>query len=244
MGYGYPWQDRGLEDNPAPSRRPSNSVLSSVPEDRPTDDRETPRSRERSKPSPGTESVAALLRSDPDHELVAKCRAGNRQAFNLLVLRHKDRLYTLAVRLLGDRGEAEDITQEAFLRAYEQIEEFRGEAKFSTWLYRICYNLCLNHLERKKNIPEDEVLPEGLPDPAGKLPDQLIAKERQDLVHQALSRLRLEFREVILLYHTGQLSYEAIASLLGLPVGTVRSRLYRGREGLKELLYPYLQEEA
>ena len=76
------------------------------------------------------------------------------------------------------------------------------------------------------------------------MPDQLIAKERQDLVHQALSRLRLEFREVIVLYHTGQLSYEAIASLLGLPVGTVRSRLYRGREGLKELLYPYLQEEA
>ncbi|MGE0684632.1 MAG: RNA polymerase sigma factor [Candidatus Binatia bacterium] len=180
---------------------------------------------------------------DPDHDTLAECRAGNKQAFNELILRHKDRLYTVAVHLLGDSGEAEDVTQDTFLKAYEKLAEFRGDARFSTWLYRICYNLCLNHLTRKRVDRQEGVFPETLPDGKERFFDQMLVKEQQDLVSHAIAQLPVEFREVVLLYYTGQLSYEEIASLLELPVGTVRSRLHRGREQLKDLLRPYLQED-
>jgi len=208
-----------------------------------TNDKGTQFSLERSKHSEDTRSETELPRFDPDHELVAACRIGNRQAFNELARYHKDRVYTIAVRLLEDHHEAEDIAQETFVKAYEGITAFRGDAKFSTWLYRICYNLCLNCLERKKRNPGDDSLPETLADPIASLPEQLIAQERRELVQWALACLTPEFREVVVLYYTGQLSYEEIATLQELPIGTVRSRLHRGREELKELLRPHLQEE-
>lgn len=186
--------------------------------------------------------------ADSDHALIAACCAGNKQAFNGLILRHQDSVSTLATRLLGDHAEAEDITQETFLRAYEKIAEFRGEAKFSTWLYRICHNLCLNCLQKKKNDPtndaEDGTLPEELPDPRGGFPDHVVMKrEQQKLVQRALSHMARDFREVLVLHHTIYLSYGEIAELLRLPIGTVRSRLHRGREELKERLRPHLREE-
>ena len=82
--------------------------------------------------------------TEGDETLVAQSCAGSREAFEQLVLRHKDRVYTLACRVLGDHGEAEDVAQETFLRAYGRLADFRGEARFSTWLYRICHNLCIN----------------------------------------------------------------------------------------------------
>jgi len=187
--------------------------------------------------------AGTLPERDPDHAVLAECSTGNTQAFNELVLRHKDRLYTVAVQLLGDSSEAEDVTQEAFLRAYEKLTEFRGDARFSTWLYRICYNLCLNHLTRKKIDRQEGLFPETLPDGEEQFLDHAIVKEQQDVVRRAISQLTVEFRDVVILYYTGQLSYEEIASLLELPVGTVRSRLHRGREQLKDLLRPYFQED-
>jgi RNA polymerase sigma-70 factor (ECF subfamily) len=144
--------------------------------------------------------------------------------------------------LLRDYGEAEDMVQETFLRAYEKVEEFRGDAKFSTWLYRICRNLCLSRLEHTKKYASDGLMSETAPDPSMELSEHVIGKERQQLVNWALFRLKLEFREVVLLYHTHYFSYQEIATLLGHPVGTVRSRLHRGREELKELLRPYLKD--
>ncbi|MGH7860091.1 MAG: RNA polymerase sigma factor [Candidatus Binatia bacterium] len=157
------------------------------------------------------------------------------------MLRHRDGVYTLAFRLLADRGEAEDLTQETFLRAYERLETFRGESRFSTWLYRICRNLCLNRLARQKYEPQPTgTASELMTDPAARLPEQLIAEERGRLVRWAISRLKPEFREVISLYCGETLSYEEIADSLDVPIGTVRSRLHRGREDLKELLRPHL----
>ncbi len=185
---------------------------------------------------------------DSDTALVLQCCAGNKEAFNGLVLRHMDRLYLLAFRLLRDHHEAEDVAQDAFLRAYESIEEFRGEAKFSTWLYRICYNLCLNRLEKKKKDTGSESELKALPTEATGSCEQLLMKEQQRkeqhcLIHWALSCLKPEFREVLLFYSTDDLSYDEIAELLALPLGTVRSRLHRGREELKRLLQPYREEE-
>src|SRR5713101_6060681 len=132
--------DRSLNESPAPSHGEGpDATAYSASDERPTNGEGTKLSGEWSKDDNSYESVAASPGSDPDLALVDQCRTGDRQAFNMLVLYHKDRLFTLAVRLLGDHGEAEDATQNVFLRAYEKITEFRGEAKFSTWLYRICY---------------------------------------------------------------------------------------------------------
>jgi RNA polymerase sigma-70 factor (ECF subfamily) len=237
---GWDW---AVEESVAASRRQPSTVPSAITGDRPMEDGGTRLPVQWSKNGKGDGQMVGVSGADPDQEVVAACRAGDRQAFNLLVLRHQDRVYTLAVRLLGDRGEAEDMAQEAFLKAYERVGDFRGDAKFRTWLYRICYNLCLNLLERKKSDPADGPPHESIPDPGARMPEQLIEKERRELINRALSSLQREFREVIVLYHTGQWSYDEIAGLLALPVGTVRSRLHRARAELKQLLRPYLQED-
>jgi RNA polymerase sigma-70 factor, ECF subfamily len=182
--------------------------------------------------------------ADADRELVSQSCAGSKEAFEQLVLRHKDRLYTLACRMLGDHGEAEDVTQETFLRAYERLEEFRGDARFSTWLYRICYNLCVNRFQfqRKDRNLSNGSAPEAVPSSTIGSCEQLLVKEQQQLMNWALSRLKAEFREAVLLYHTEHLSYEEIADVLGSPVGTVRSRIHRGREDLNDMLRPYFAE--
>jgi RNA polymerase sigma-70 factor (ECF subfamily) len=183
--------------------------------------------------SPVTESNQAFI---------SQFCAGSKEAFEQLVLRHKDRVYTLACRLLGDHGEAEDVAQETFLRAYERLADFRGDARFSTWLYRICYNLCVNRFQRKKRDPGNDSTPDGVPHSTSESCDQLLVKEQQHLLNWALSRLNAELREVVLLYHTDHLSYEEIASVLGYPIGTVRSRLHRARGELKRILHPYFAE--
>lgn len=101
----------------------------------------------------------------------------------------------------------------------------------------------MNRLTRKKVDRQEEVFPDALPDGKERFLDQMLIKEQQELVRRAISHFAMEFREVVILYYTGQLAYEEIARLLELPVGTVRSRLHRGREQLKDLLRPYLQED-
>lgn len=230
-----------------PSWRIFNSGQQAVDDVRPTSDVGPKHLAERSQGGTGDGLGTVPPREDDDRALLAECCAGDTQAFNGLVLRHQNSVSTLATRLLGNHREAEDVTQDTFLRAYERIEDFRGEAKFSTWLYRICHNLCVNHLKRTKNDPAndtgDKTLPEELAAPRSRSPDQmLMRKEQQHLVKQAFSHMTQEFREVLVLHHTTHLSYEEIAELLGLPVGTVQSRLHRGREEIKEHLRPYLQD--
>lgn len=179
---------------------------------------------------------------ESDQTLIRQSCAGNQEAFEQLVLHYKDRVYTLACRVLGNRGEAEDVAQDTFLRAYECLADFRGEARFSTWLYRICYNLCVNRFHRKNREASNNSVPDAVPNSAIGSCDQLLVKEQRCLLNWALSRLKAELREVVLLYHTDHLSYEEIASVLGHPVGTVRSRLHRGREELRATLQPYFAE--
>lgn len=181
--------------------------------------------------------------TESDQMLVAQSCAGSKEAFEQLVLRHKEPLYTLSCRMLGgDHGEAEDVTQETFLRAYEHLVDFRGEARFSTWLYRICYNLCVNRFQRINRDASNDSAADAIPDSTIESCDPLLAKEQRQILNWALSRLKAELREVVRLYHTDHLSYEEIASVLEHPVGTVRSRLHRGREELKEILRPYFAE--
>ena len=171
-------------------------------------------------------------------EFVSRLRAGDRGAFEELVRTHQHRIYALALRMLGNAAEAQDVAQEAFLRAHRGLAEFRGEARLSTWLYAIASRLCLNRLagsERRLTRHGEETLtrlPDGRPGP-----DQTLERgEIEEALHRAIGELAEERRIVVILRDVVGLAEEEIAEALELPVGTVRSRLHRARLDLKEKL--------
>ena len=171
-------------------------------------------------------------------EFVDRLRAGDRRAFEELVRTQQHRVYGLALRMLGNAAEAQDVAQEAFLRAHRGLAEFRGDARLSTWLYAIVSRLCLNRLagsERRLARHGEEALAK-LAD-AGPGPDQALERgELEEALHRAIAELPEERRIVVVLRDVEGLAYDEIAEVLDLPVGTVRSRLHRARLDLKEKL--------
>ena len=184
-----------------------------------------------------TDPVAEATPGD-SAEFVSRLRAGDRGAFEELVRTHQHRIYALALRMLGNAAESQDVAQEAFLRAHRGLAEFRGEARLSTWLYAIASRLCLNRLagrERRLTHHGEETLtrlPDGRPGP-----DQTLERgEIEEALHRAIGELAEERRIVVILRDVEGLAYEEIAEALELPVGTVMSRLHRARLDLKEKL--------
>jgi RNA polymerase sigma-70 factor (ECF subfamily) len=171
-------------------------------------------------------------------EFVDQLRAGDRRAFEELVRLQQHRVYGLALRMLGNAAEAQDVSQEAFLRAHRGLADFRGDARLSTWLYAIVSRLCLNRLagtERRLTRHGEETLVR-LPD-AAPGPDQTLERgELEEALHRAIVELPDERRIVVVLRDIEGLAYEEIAEVLDVPVGTVRSRLHRARLDLKEKL--------
>src|SRR5262249_37345290 len=171
-------------------------------------------------------------------EFVSRLRAGGLRAFEELVRTHQHRVYGLALRMLGSPAEAQDVAQEAFLRAHRGLGEFRGDARLSTWLYAIVSRLCLNRLagtERRLARDGEEALAR-LAD-TGPGPDQALERgELEEALPRAIGELPDERRIAILLRDVEGLTYEEIAEILELPLGTVRSRLHRARLDLKEKL--------
>ena len=185
--------------------------------------------------------VAAPVAEPPARdsaEFVSRLRAGDRRAFEELVRTQQHRVYGLALRMLGNAAEAQDVAQEAFLRAHRGLADFRGDARLSTWLYQIVSRLCLNRLagsERRLARHGEEALAQ-VPD-ARPGPDQALERgELEEALHRAIAELPEERRIVVVLRDVEGLAYEEIAEVLELPVGTVRSRLHRARLDLKEKL--------
>ena len=171
-------------------------------------------------------------------EFLSRLRAGDRRAFEELVRTQQHRVYGLALRMLGNAAEAQDVAQEAFLRAHRGLAEFRGDARLSTWLYAIVSRLCLNRLaggERRLARDGEEALSRIADARPG--PDQTLEQgEIEEALHRAIGELPEERRIVVVLRDVEGLAYEEIADVLELPVGTVRSRLHRARLDLKEKL--------
>jgi RNA polymerase sigma-70 factor, ECF subfamily len=171
-------------------------------------------------------------------EFLSRLRAGDRLAFEELVRTQQHRVYGLALRMLGNAAEAQDVAQEAFLRAHRGLAEFRGDARLSTWLYAIVSRLCLNRLaegERRLTRDGEEAL-SRIAD-ARPAPDQTLEQgELAEALSRAIGELPEERRIVVVLRDVEGLAYEEIAEVLELPVGTVRSRLHRARLDLKEKL--------
>jgi RNA polymerase sigma factor (sigma-70 family) len=159
--------------------------------------------------------------------------------FAELVQRYQDPVYGLTLRFVRSARDAEDLAQEAFLRAYRGLDGFKGDARFSTWLYRIAWNLCADWLRRNRRpgraaLAIDDAA--GVADTRLGLEEGLLAAEERREVRRALDRLDEKYRSVLLLLYYQKLNYDQIAAVLDVPVKTVETRLYRARKLLKEIL--------
>lgn len=167
---------------------------------------------------------------DPDELLVRRAQKGNRFAFETLVERHEARLYTLAARVLGSREDAADAVQEALIRAWLALPRFRQDARFSTWLYRICLNAAYDARSRRRPVAIDD-----LPEPADPR-DRFAERELSGDLQRALNALDETYRDAVVLSDVLGCSYAEIAAITGVPEGTVKSRIFRGRSELAQLL--------
>ena len=184
-----------------------------------------------------------------DTVLVAQAKGGYLEAFDQLVLRHQQVVFAVALRMLGSHDDAEDVAQEAFVRAYRSLGAFRGEAKFSTWLVSITMNLCRNRRRwwarhrRAIVASTDDPLETGegtlgqrIEDPSPSPSTVAVSRERQRQIEDALRQLDEDHRSVIVLRDIEGYAYEEIAGMLGCRVGTVKSRINRARLKLRSLL--------
>jgi RNA polymerase sigma-70 factor (ECF subfamily) len=174
-----------------------------------------------------------MVDGDPDAQLVARCLGGDVEAFEPLVRRYERPLFNAAFRLLGDREEARDVVQGAFVKAWEKLVSFDPRHRFFSWIYRIVVNESLNARARRpalKPLEESDVVAAGGPEEA------LRSRERTDSLQAALLRLTGDDREVIILRHFAELSYAEIGETLGLAEKTVKSRLHEARQRLGRVL--------
>jgi RNA polymerase sigma-70 factor, ECF subfamily len=168
-----------------------------------------------------------------DVTLVGRVLAGDTAAFEVLVRRHQRVLFTVALRMLGDREEAQDAAQSAFVKAYEKLGSFNANYRFFSWIYRIVVNECLNVRRARPPAAEPGTFEPVAP---GEALELLEAQDRRRIVQGAILALPNDYRQVIVLRHFTELSYGEISTALGIPVKTVKSRLYTARQRLAELL--------
>ncbi len=191
------------------------------------------------------------LSAESDHLLVERVQQGQRHAFDLLVRRYQHKVIALIGRYVHDFMEAEDVAQEAFLRAYRAIGSFRGDSAFYTWLYRIAVNAAKNHLvAQNRRPPNDDIEVENAEhfDLDSALRDrstperELMRQEIEQMISRTVAGLPAELREAIVLREVDGLSYEEIAEVMACPIGTVRSRIFRARDAIDKNLKPLLDD--
>src|SRR6187455_2690148 len=178
-----------------------------------------------------------------DEELVARSRGGDHDSFNQLILRWERPIYALAYRVIGREEEARDVCQEAFLRAFRALPGFKGQAKFSSWLYRITLNLCRDWIRRQRRAPVSQ-LPEDMDvlemaaarGPVESIEDLVARRELSAVVEEAMAMLPDEQRTAIILKEYHGMTFQEIADLQGCPLSTVKTRLYQGLSVLRRQL--------
>jgi len=181
-----------------------------------------------------------------DHELVARIRAGEQRAFVELIDRYKARIYHTTLRILGNREDAEEAGQDTFVRAYRGLENFREDATFSTWIYRVCVNTCLNKLESRKRFKAQDIDSTPIEElPFTESPEADFADEDlQTRVFSSMEKLPAKYRTVLVLYHIQHLAYQEIAEIMQMPMGSIKTHLFRARALLRErVLREFSHEE-
>ena len=190
-------------------------------------------------------AYGALVKAqtETDRQLVQRVQRGDKQAYNVLVLKYQSKIVGLVSRYLRDQDEVLDVTQEAFIKAYRALPRFRGDSAFYTWLYRIAINAAKNHLvARSRRLPSTDVdIDEGEPHESwntssnNQSPEsQLVAEQLKTVIYKAIDDLAEDLKVAVTLREFDGLSYEDIAEVMDCPVGTVRSRIFRARECIEK----------
>ncbi len=190
---------------------------------------------------------------DSDQELVKRVQQGDKKAFDLLVIKYQHRIAGLVSRFISDSHEVQDVTQEAFIKAYRALGNFRGDSQFYTWLYRIAINTAKNYLVSRNRRPpgvdvdiEDAVYYDGgrsLKDNAS--PERnMMSEQLMTAVNNAIKQLPEDLRAALTLREYDGLSYEEIAEVMDCPVGTVRSRIFRAREAVDRDIEPLIEKHG
>lgn len=184
--------------------------------------------------------------TERDETLAFEAQQGNMQAFAVLVDRHKGRVYRTLFQVVGDEQDAQDLSQEVFLKVFRALSGYRGEAAFTTWLHRLTLNLAFDWLRARKRRPlqvpltpppDQEDRPAIEPVSPDETPEETVLREdRRQQLREAIHRLPPDYREAILLHHIHHLSYQQIAERIDVPVRTIETRLYRARAMLKKML--------
>jgi RNA polymerase sigma-70 factor (ECF subfamily) len=191
-----------------------------------------------------------MSQQDTDQQLVLRVQKGDKRAFDLLVIKYQHKVMSLVSRYIRDHSEVQDIAQEAFIKAYRALANFRGDSQFYTWLYRIAVNTAKNHLVTMgRRPPAQDMATEDAEHigPSGYLtdiasPDKLLARdELKAVVFEAIENLPSELRTAITLREMDGMSYEEIGEVMECPIGTVRSRIFRARESIDKAMVPLLE---
>ncbi|MBI3139456.1 MAG: sigma-70 family RNA polymerase sigma factor [Sphingobacteriales bacterium] len=183
-----------------------------------------------------------------DSELISRVLRGDQQAYAGLVHRYQYYVFTLTLRLVKNREEAEEVAQDVFIKAYKYLADFRGDARFSTWLYTIVNNTCISFLRRKKltvySLDDEKVFNTAANREAGYKADTVEQKSRQAMVNAAISHLKPDDAAIITLFYKNEQTLDEIARVLGLEANTAKVRLHRARARLKELMETHFAQEV
>lgn len=193
-------------------------------------------------------------REESDAALVELSRSGNLEAFRSLVEKYQDRIYNAIFRVVGHADDADNLLQETFFKAWSGLQGFKAESQFSTWVYRIAMNVCASHLRKYKTTKHQRLQSldavtagvesrEGvqIAAPAKAPGERMMEDEKQMVLQQAIAELEPDLRRILVLKDVEDRSYEDIADIIGCPVGTVKSRLFKAREWLRGKMLRYMQ---
>jgi len=173
---------------------------------------------------------------DEDYIFIKQFIDGDEKGFQMLVKKYQNRILNIVYSILGQDRESEDITQEVFIKVYKNLGSFKANSQFSTWLYRIAVNTTYDLLRKRKHFIIKNNVPEALEIKADKPQDILIKREKEEQIRKALEKLPFKYRLAVILKDIDGLPYIEIAKVLGCSIGTVESRLYRGRQLLRDIL--------
>ena len=182
---------------------------------------------------------------ETDSTLINQAKSGDAQAYDKLLNKYRNSVYNLVYRMVRDIEEAEDLTQEAFIKAFNSLAQFNEDYAFSTWLYKIATNNCIDFFRKRKlqtlslDKPiqyKDSEIHQEIPDPELNPEKSILASERSSIIREAIETLPEKYYTAIVLRHTEEKSYEEIAEILRLPIGTVKARIFRAREMLNKAL--------
>lgn len=179
------------------------------------------------------------MANSDDQEYIRKTILGDTNAYAVLVNRYKDMIFTLCLKMVDNREEAEELSQDSFIKAYRSLKQFRGEAKFSTWLYKVCYFTCLDRLKKSKKEKQFVAINTFSNEEVASLQtnfEQLLENERKELVQECLNLLPAEEKILLTLYYLEEQSVKEIAQIIGTTEGNIKVKLFRSRNKLISLL--------